>query len=127
MTKTIYCKHYHSMMKPCSAGVEYKSVRLDRPGEPTTYPCWDSAVKTCLHALYPTAEEIAAEEKAANEHFENIMKARKLILDDAKGKWSGYGRSVECPVCGKRLSYSIASNGHVHARCETEHCLTWME
>lgn len=25
---------------------------------------------------------------------------------------------IPCPLCGKSLSYSIASNGHIHARCE---------
>lgn len=37
------------------------------------------------------------------------------------------GGLIDCPKCGKRLSYTIASNNHVHGCCETEHCLRWME
>jgi hypothetical protein len=40
------------------------------------------------------------------------------------------GRGVmDCPVCGTgKLHYSRAGyNGHVHARCETDGCVSWME
>jgi len=35
---------------------------------------------------------------------------------------------VECPVCKGRLHLSQAAyNGHVHGKCETVGCLSWME
>lgn len=42
--------------------------------------------------------------------------------------WSGSGKML-CPICNKgELYYSRASyNGHVHARCSTENCVSWME
>jgi hypothetical protein len=52
-------------------------------------------------------------------------------------KYSGYtsvkatgqrqGR-IPCPACKTgTVGYSQASNGHVHARCSTEGCASWME
>lgn len=35
---------------------------------------------------------------------------------------------IECPVCKGRLHLSqSAYNGHVHGKCETEGCVSWME
>jgi hypothetical protein len=35
---------------------------------------------------------------------------------------------IECPECKGRLHLSQAGgNGHVHARCETDGCVAWME
>lgn len=35
---------------------------------------------------------------------------------------------VECPVCNGRLHLSqSAYNGHVHGKCETQGCVSWME
>jgi hypothetical protein len=35
---------------------------------------------------------------------------------------------IECPACGGRLHLSqSAYNGHVHGKCETEGCVSWME
>jgi hypothetical protein len=63
--------------------------------------------------------ELKAERTA---HFQNLMKARKSIIDT--GRKSG---SIECPICGKQLAFRVHSNGHVHASCETIGCLSWIE
>ena len=36
---------------------------------------------------------------------------------------------IDCPVCKSgKLHYRISSyNGHRHAQCTTEHCVSWME
>ena len=35
---------------------------------------------------------------------------------------------VECPACNGKLHLSISSyNGHVHGKCETAGCVSWME
>lgn len=35
---------------------------------------------------------------------------------------------VKCPVCKGKLHLSQSSyNGHVHGKCETKGCLSWME
>jgi hypothetical protein len=78
-----------------------------------------------------------------------ITKAREEILDhlserfksgdmtvlpgnrdykNGKNSFTGSG-TLLCPVCGVgTLSYSRAAyNGHVHANCETDGCVRWME
>ncbi len=47
-----------------------------------------------------------------------------------KKKKIGGSQTIDCPACGnsKTLSMSIAAyNGHVHARCATAGCVSWME
>jgi hypothetical protein len=59
----------------------------------------------------------------------NIGAARKAITDETKGARRVQG-SVPCPVCnrpGKSLVYSVAFNGHIHARCMTPDCVAWLE
>jgi|APSaa5957512622_1039677.scaffolds.fasta_scaffold58476_2 hypothetical protein len=66
------------------------------------------------------------------EHFEKmiehvILEARPAIEEKIKetDEWHG---EIECPVCGKQLSYSkCKGNGHIHGNCETKGCLRWME
>ena len=71
------------------------------------------------------------EKKKSDDSFERVMKARKAIIDmGAKPRSVG---SLCCPVCnggGKQertLHWSMASNGHIHARCDTQGCVAWME
>lgn len=54
--------------------------------------------------------------------MDELLNARETIILENKNQ--GY---IECPICSKKLGYLIASNGHVHAKCETKHCLSWME
>ena len=71
-----------------------------------------------------TREKIAADWSAM---FDNIMKARKRIVErhEISGKWAGI---TKCPQCNGKLHWSMArSNGHVHGQCETDNCLRWME
>lgn len=60
---------------------------------------------------------------SVSDTFGLIMTARKAII--ATGKQSGF---VECPKCGGKLRFAVAkSNGHVHAQCETQSCIGWIE
>lgn len=37
---------------------------------------------------------------------------------------------IDCPIClSGKVHYSCAGkvNGHIHARCTTEDCISWME
>lgn len=77
-----------------------------------------------------------------SEHFKNIITARNAILEELKRRadagdkavrpsdhgWSGRGQ-MQCPVCKIGvLGYSKSSyNGHVHARCNSDSCVRWME
>jgi len=36
--------------------------------------------------------------------------------------------SIECPQCKGVLEYTVSSyNGHIHGRCKTDDCLSWMQ
>ena len=74
---------------------------------------------------YPTQEEIDAEEAECAAMMENIAIARKAIMADV-GE-SGLGQII-CPVCKcGTLTYTVAMNGHVHAKCSKSGCVCWME
>ena len=76
------------------------------------------------------AEQLIADGEAA---MERHMRAFRAAHDDAKAKKFGKGQggadSLPCPVCTTgRLYYRVAGyNGHMHAKCETEGCVSWME
>ena len=75
----------------------------------------------CAERVYPTQEEIEAEEADFNRAFENVAKARDAIV--AKhGKARGLASQMPCPVCSVGvLGYLIAgSNGHIRAACCTD-------
>lgn len=85
-----------------------------------------------------TAEE-KAEEAEFELQFQNIEKARAAIVAHLGGPWKrqkgGGARPdesgrVDCPVCGKPATLGFRRsgyNGHIHARCTTEGCMSWME
>lgn len=83
----------------------------------------------CEHLRRPTHDEIAAHEEwvaARMNKFGVVMTGIRPWRDAHKGKSAS--EVVECPACSGRLHLSIAAyNGHVHGRCETAGCVSWME
>lgn len=71
-----------------------------------------------------TPEERAELRKNWKKRLEQIMIARDAIVND--GRNTG---NIDCPVCKTgKLHFSVAkSNGHVHAKCTTRLCMSWME
>jgi hypothetical protein len=67
---------------------------------------------------------MADKEQEFHVRFALILKARREIL-----KLKMAEGSITCPKCGGTLRFSVAINynNHVHGRCETSDCLTWME
>jgi len=143
-----WCIHYRSphvgFRKPelatCEAGVEYKSVQPQTGPTFRGQPCFltdKGESKTdalpCEKLRRPTPEEIAAHEKWTEDRFNNMATVMKAIAPwraEHKKKRIGGAQTIDCPVCGgiKTLSMTIAAcNGHVHARCKTEGCVSWME
>ena len=59
-----------------------------------------------------------------DEAFEKILKARAAIMEK-EGDRRKVAGEIECPCCGGKLKYTIASNGHVWGCCEE--CVRWME
>lgn len=137
----IHCKHYNGRDlfigkdRKCKAGVDpiYSFADNELTGWVRKVPCLrtNETSAVCPAAEYPTMEEEKqrqAELKAYMDKFvKNLTVVRPLIeaQHEETGKWSGV---VQCPECGKHLRWAKAQcNGHVHAACETEGCVSWME
>lgn len=141
MTKTraraTFCNHYRAMSehKTCAVDVPYDKFQ----GMPFDQrPCFRERGETtrcgCDLVEYPTAEEIEAADKEMAKRFENICKARLAIVDSCGGPWKrgmpGVSGRINCPVCSaaRSLNFSRSSyNGHIHAKCDSDDCVSWME
>jgi hypothetical protein len=113
------CRHYgngnNGML--CGKGYSLKHYSFH------TAPCFPRNRETpCEGRDWITQEEIDASEAECANFVERLVAVRALIVQT--GKDSG---AVQCPYCGKAINFSIASNGHVRATCETSGCVSWME
>jgi hypothetical protein len=91
----------------------------------------------CPDRRFPTREEAeiaVTEREASTKRFlAGMSLARPAIVTHIKerGQWEqSVNGAIPCPVCvtgtlGYR--YAGAYNGHIHARCSTEGCVSWME
>lgn len=139
-----YCTHYAP--KPgmnagdycalgCDASARMKAAR-ERGGQPNMTPCIGGHKASDVLALCPKWERRSLEhaEKRADSIAE--MLERMEIVMPVVSKWRtwtetnrvGKQEVIECPKCKGRLHLSQSSyNGHVHGKCETEGCVSWME
>lgn len=130
-----WCVHYRSPLRydKCTGGVSFESfhgTRFDaRPCFLTSRGESKPGTTFCAGLRRPTADEIAEYAAWIHERY-----ARTVLVKEGIEVWrkANAGRDVAevvaCPACGGRLHLSIARvNGHVHARCETEDCVSWME
>ena len=125
------CVHYRSAMDnaTCKAelpfprpvvGVCFQSVRsyADDPPAPS-----------CPRYQPLGIDAARAEEAATKVVSANVTKARAAIVERVGGKVAKCG-TMPCPICageGHTLGYSIASNGHIFAKCTTPQCVRWAE
>lgn len=128
------CRHFNGVQnKACEAGVTY-----EREGSERAMPCIPRFING--RATWPCDRfEIMSQAEAEQEadgkiiSMERGLKARCAAKDHAKslglGKGKGGHSAIPCPGCdGGTLRYSVASyNGHMHARCTTAGCVSWME
>jgi len=58
-----------------------------------------------------------------------IVEKHKACMDDERCPSESIRDTIECPICKEgTIHYSIASvNGHIHAKCTTGDCISWME
>lgn len=78
----------------------------------------------------PTEEAVQAYRAETDAMLARVDKALVVARE-----WRTPGRpeqdraeAVTCPCCGGRLNLTQSShNGHVHGKCETEGCVSWME
>lgn len=127
------CRHFNGMMnKVCEAGIAYDAVKKSRaePGAGWDIPCLKDRreASTCDKCEYNTAEDAERRIAAIEESFSRTVLARAAIVEHSQGK-HGVSGSLMCPVCKNgNLRYSIAGcNGHIHARCSSADCVSWME
>lgn len=101
----------------------------EEPAETKPFPGADKA-KPCPLYQEPTSEEVQADREDSERSLARTFAAIKVA-----GAWRVKPKPVtdryevvECPVCKGRLHLSQSSyNGHVHGKCETEACVSWME
>lgn len=129
------------MPASCEAGVEYAKFRRENFNSTfAQQPCFltdkgesKPDALPCEHLRRPTPEEIEAHEGWLKERWSKmvvVMEAINPWRQEHKKAYKGGAQTIDCPVCGgaKTLSMTIAAvNGHVHARCATEGCVSWME
>lgn len=123
-----WCRHRTPFDKQehpvCKVGVDYH--RFDR----NNMPCLgesEAAKAGCPKYLAYTPQELADREARMNKRINDTLLARIAISKhiDESGKPAGV---MECPVCSGKLHYSKSDyNGHIHGKCETAECLSWME
>jgi len=121
----------------CKAGIVYDSLK----GIPfDVRPCFCNVKQNykqnsgCSKAEFPTTEQIREQDTESTKRFVNVMKAREVIVKALGGPWkdgipSSKGQ-IDCPICKckKSLLFSRSGyNGHIHATCKTENCVSWME
>lgn len=85
--------------------------------------------KLCDKLRPPTAEEVETHERWFRAHMDKMRVVMTTIMPwRQKHKGKSAREEIECPACKGRLHLTIAAtNGHVHARCETPDCVSWME
>ena len=131
-----WCKNYRGMheKQACEAGVRFDSLPFHGTKQfMGACPCFGPK-EGCELAAYPTEEEMAAGDEEIEARLVNYDTARQAIVNHLGGPWkhgtSGAGGVIDCPVCKQpdSLQFSRAGyNGHIHARCKTDGCVSWME
>lgn len=129
------CAHFNGLMnKKCDAGISYESVIDDTKKFPERFPCFkEGAGISCAARRFFTPDEVAARIEEIRESTNKTLKAVSAAKLDAAakglGRNSGGQSSLKCPCCEEGLlSYRVAAvNGHMHAKCSTEGCVSWME
>ena len=78
----------------------------------------------------PTDEQVQADRADTEASMNKTLAAIKVASQwRVKPKPAQDRRGVvECPICNGKLHLSQSSyNGHVHGKCETADCVSWME
>jgi hypothetical protein len=129
--RTGQCRHFNGVQHgSCRVGIRYHDV------EPL--PCLPQLLNgrtpaLCAQFSAITPGEARAEAEQWAEAVQRCVIGRSAASDHAKERGFGRGHGgvgeVPCPVCGAgTIRYSVAGyNGHMHGRCTTKGCVSWME
>lgn len=133
-----YCQHYTrdkgADMK-CSVGMDLNKIKTVATGTKGYKwgPCidghtLDNPTEHCPHWVRKTREQAEKRADEIEAAIKRMTVAWPIIAEWKKKKPIGKAEIIECPACKGRLHLSqAASNGHVHGKCETNGCLSWME
>ena len=143
-----YCQHYepqHGIGNDanwCKAGCDREAVRVmpseeDRARGVFGQPCLSGhllpdATAVCSKWIRRTREMGEARADRVEAFFKQMDVVGPVVAKWRSG-WSkknrvGKAEVIECPACNGKLHLSQAGvNGHVHGRCETPDCVSWME
>lgn len=129
--RSLGCIHFNGIQHDaCRAGINMRAhVGGDDFGWAKRIPCLGErdGIVPCDKRRLQTAAEADAEDAEFEARFAHIKAARAEIVQ-RHGKQRGVSGQVRCPACSGLLAYSIAAyNGHIHARCETDGCVSWIE
>lgn len=135
------CRHYSGagIKDECSAGVNYRKLA----GEPYVgyvlrLPCTPALNRPGVEVKVCDKRECHSREEAGEQYDEmqrviaRTLGARAIVQADVKAHGFKRGRGgagqVGCPACDGVIGYTVAAyNGHIHGRCSTEGCVSWME
>jgi hypothetical protein len=132
-----YCQHYtrgKGADMVCKAGMDRKATQIVPTDKGIKWgPCIGGHTLKDVHQHCPHWIRRTREmgEKRADAHARAINQL--MIAQPFISKWRdkepfGKAETVECPVCKGKLHLSQAAyNGHVHAHCETQGCVSFME
>jgi hypothetical protein len=137
-----YCENYKP--EPSSLKADYCALgcgasemmaKARAAGEPNMTPCIGGHKASDVLALCPKWVRRSLEHAEARADAIQDMLDRMAIVMPVVSKWrikpkpaTDRREVIECPKCKGRLHLSQSSyNGHVHGRCETEGCVSWME
>lgn len=131
------CIHFNGIQHECCrAGINYRSLAgLPDFGMALRLPCWEPSmgrkgetVVVCASYLEPTAGQIAEDEAEEKTYFAKMKKVLAAIAPWRTKPPIGKVEIIECPSCSGRLHLvQAACNGHVHGKCATDGCVSWME
>lgn len=147
------CIYFNGIQnKTCLRGVDYNSTWPDgpkpciqwipisarggthlRPGEEPIErrPMKGAAEATpCQFREEPTDEDVQRSRAEWEADVNKTIAAIKIAVQwSVKPKPDADRRGeVKCPICeGKLHLFQSAYNGHVHGKCETDGCVSWME
>ena len=131
-----HCKHYDGReitigKGKCRVGIDPrvsycagKSLGMIR-----RIPCLKSNVDAppCHLAEFPTREEVDAQNAAFSAYVDDFLKWMPIAREAMLATKSD-GGCMDCPKCKQGLRWAKdRGNGHIHAKCDTEGCLSWME
>lgn len=127
------CVHFNGVRNSaCKAGVVYATVEGEVPPYCAGLPCFKDSrsVGKCEKCTWPTEEQVQARLDHIEASTKRTSLAREAIVAYLEKEKAPRGCTgvIACPNCGKSLNFArSASNGHIHAKCETEGCASWME